>query len=74
MKVELTLEQINLIECYIMVTTNHRKKEREAWEELAKLTKDDGTPEIPVAKGNAQWYTELDPRLDEIMNVLRNAR
>lgn len=74
MKIELTSEQIGLLQFYIILTKSYRKEAREDWEELAKLTKDDGTPEIPSAKDNAQWFAELGPRLDEIMTALGRAR
>lgn len=74
MKVELTKEQVNTLICYILMTTQHREKEREAWEELSKEMNEDGTPIFKNAKSNAEYYADLEFKLEEIRNVLDNAR
>lgn len=74
MNVELTREQINTLVCYILATTQHRKGERETWEELAKEMNEDGTPKFKNAESNARYYTKLEEELIEIRNVLDNAR
>ena len=74
MKVELTKEQVNTLVCYILMTTQHRKGEREAWEELSKEMNEDGTPKFKNAKSNAEYYADLEFKLEEIRNVLGDAR
>lgn len=74
MKVELTNEQVNTLVCYILMTTQHREKEREAWEELSKEMNKDGTPKFKNAKSNAEYYADLEFKLEEIRNVLDDAR
>lgn len=74
MKVELTKEQVNTLVCYILMTTQHRTGEREAWEKLAKEMNEDGTPKFKNAKSNAEYYTDLEFKLEEIRNVLDDAR
>lgn len=74
MKVELTQEQVNTLVCYILMTTQHREKEKEAWEELAKEMNEDGTPKFKNAKSNAEYYTKLEEKLTEIKIILDNAR
>lgn len=74
MKVELTKEQVNTLTCYILMTTQHRKGEREAWEELSKEMNEDGTPKFKNAKSNAEYYADLEFKLEEIRNVLDDAR
>ena len=74
MKVELTKEQVNTLVCYILMTTQHRKGEREAWEELSKEMNEDGTPKFKNAKSNAEYYADLEFKLEEIRNVLDDAR
>lgn len=74
MKVELTKEQVNTLVCYILMTTQHREKEREAWEELSKEMNEDGTPKFKNAKSNAEYYADLEFKLEEIRNVLNDAR
>ena len=64
--VTLTNEQWSLLTCYILMTTQHRKKEREAWERLAKETEEDGTPTFKNAASNAEFYEELETKLEEI--------
>lgn len=74
MKVELTNEQVNTLVCYILMTTQHREKEREAWKELSKEMNEDGTPKFKNAKSNAEYYADLEFKLEEIRNVLNDAR
>lgn len=74
MKVELTQEQVNTLVCYILTTTRHREKEREAWEELAKEMNEDGTPKFKHAESNAEYYAKLEEKLTEIKIILDNAR
>lgn len=74
MKVELTQEQVNTLVCYILMTTQHREKEREAWEELAKEMNEDGIPKFKNAKSNAEYYAKLEEKLTEIKIILDNAR
>lgn len=68
--VELTQDQINTLVVYILTTTQHRKGEREAWQELAQETNEDGTAKFPNAAGNAEYYENLEIRLEEIKNIL----
>lgn len=74
MNVELTREQRNTLACYILMTTQYRKGEREAWEKLAKEMNEDGTPTFKNAESNAEYYTDLELRLEEIKNILDNTR
>ncbi len=71
--VELTSDQLNTLVCYILMTTQHRKGEREAWQSLAKEKNEDGTPVFKNAQSNAEYYEELETNLDEIKEILDNA-
>ena len=73
MNVELTKEQANTLVCYILMTTQHRTGEREAWEKLAKEMNEDGIPKFKYAESNAKYYAKLEEELTEIRNVLDNA-
>lgn len=72
-EVKLTNEQISTLVVYILSTTQHRKGEKEAWEELAKEMNEDGTPVFKNAKSNAEYYVELEEKLREIREILDNA-
>ena len=74
MNVELTKEQANTLVCYILMTTQHRTREREAWEKLAKEMNEDGTPKFKHAESNAKYYAKLEEELTEIKEILDNAR
>lgn len=63
--ITLTYEQINLLVCYILITTNYRKGEAEAWERLAQEQ-----PNNKTFRSNAEWYKDLSRRLEEIKDVL----
>ena len=68
--VTLTNEQWNKLTCYILMTTQYRKREREAWEALSKELDDDGTPRFKHAASNAQYYAELDADLEKIKEII----
>ena len=70
--VTLTNEQWIKLTCYILMTTQHRKGEREAWEKLAKETNDDGTPLFKNAASNAEFYRELEVELEAIRKAIDN--
>lgn len=64
--VTLTNDQWSTLTCYLLMTTQHRKGEREAWEKLATETNADGSPKFKNAASNAQYYAELEQALEEI--------
>lgn len=68
--VTLTNDQWNTLTCYLLMTTQHRKAEREAWESLAKETKEDGTPAFKNAASNARYYAELETKLEVIRKAI----
>lgn len=71
--ITLTHEQANLLECYILMTTNYRKDEAEAWAELAKEKNEDGTPRFKNADSNSKYWHDLSNNLEEIRNIIENA-
>ena len=71
--VELTKDQLNTLVCYILMTTQHRKGEREAWEKLAQEKNEDGSPTFKNAQSNAEYYAELETKLTTIKEILDNA-
>lgn len=68
--VTLTNDQWQTLTCYILMTTQHRKGEREAWESLAREVNDDGSPRFKNAAANAEYYAELEEQLQEIKNII----
>lgn len=58
--VTLTNVQWNKLYIYLLTTTNYRKEQISAWEELACKTDPDGSPEYPNAAGNAEYLRELN--------------
>jgi hypothetical protein len=64
--VTLTNDQWSILTCYILMTTQHRKCEREAWEKLSEEKREDGTPRFPNAADNARYYGELEDKLTAI--------
>lgn len=71
--VELTNSQWNTLVCYILMTTQHRKGEREAWEELAKETDENGQPKFKNAASNARYYEDLEKTLKDVINAIDQA-
>lgn len=71
--VTFTHEQANLLACYILMTTNYRAGEAEAWDKLAEETNEDGTPVFKHAKSNAYFWREMSADLEEIRLLIDNA-
>lgn len=69
-KIEMTRDQLNTLVFYILTTTKYRKSEAEAWSELANETDENGQPKYPNAKSNAQYYQDLECKLEEITKIL----
>lgn len=64
--VTLTDELCNMLQCYILMTTNHRKDEVEAWEKLAQETDENGAPKFKNAASNAQFWRDMEIQLQQI--------
>jgi hypothetical protein len=71
--IELTNEQWNTLTCYILMTTTHRKEEREAWQKLAAETDENGKPKFKNAASNARYYENLEKTLEDIRNAIDKA-
>ena len=69
--VTLTNVQWNKLYIYLLTTTNYRKEQISAWEELVPKTNPDGSPEYPNAEGNAEYLRELERDLSEIIQKIR---
>jgi hypothetical protein len=64
--VTLTNELCNMLQCYILMTTNHRKGEIKAWEELAQEKDENGAPKFKNAASNAQFWRDMEIQLQQI--------
>ena len=71
--VELTNEQWNTLTCYILMTTQHRKGEKEAWQKLAEEINENGQPKFNNAASNARYYEDLEKTLKDIINAIDQA-
>lgn len=70
--VELTNSQWNTLVCYILMTTQHRKGEREAWQQLATEKDENGQPKFKNAQSNAEYYESLEQTLADIQAAIDN--
>ena len=68
--VTLTHVQWNKLYIYLLTTTNYRKEQINAWEELACKTNPDGSPEYPNAAPNAEYCRQLEHDLSEIIQKI----
>lgn len=71
---ELTEEQANALDLYLLMTTNYRKGEREAWESLAKERNEDETLKFPNAPSNADFWKEQNETIENILIILQGAK
>lgn len=68
--VTLTNDQWNLLTTFILMSTNYRKGEIEAWEQLSTETNDDGTAKFKHAADNAKFMKEMDVELEKIRKII----
>lgn len=68
--VTLTNDEWNTLTCYLLQTTGHRTNERDAWLDLAKEKKPDGTPKFPNAPKNAAYWQEVIATTERIIKKL----
>ena len=66
--ITLTNGQWSSLNIYILMTTQHRKNEREAWEKLAKDLAGEKVAE--TAASNAQFYADLEGELEAIRKAI----
>lgn len=66
----LTNELCSTLQCYILMTTKHREGELKAWEELAYETDENGAPKFKNAASNAKFWRDMEPQLQQILEVL----
>lgn len=60
----------NDLQIYILMTTKHREGELKALEELAQETDENGAPKFKNAASNAQFWREMEPQLQQILEAL----
>lgn len=71
---ELTEEQADTLDLYLLMTTNYRKGEREAWESLAKERNEDETLKFPNAPSNADFWKKQNETIENILKILQGAK
>lgn len=68
--ITLTTEDANMLVCYLLMTTNHRREEAEAWAKLAEERNEDGTPIFPNAQSNAAYVERMCARIEDIKRII----
>lgn len=70
--VTLTNDEWSRLTSYILMSTNYRKGELEAWENLVTETDANGAPKFPTAPKNAQFWRETIELLDHVREIIDN--
>ncbi len=68
--ITLTAEDANLLVCYILMTTQYRRGEVDAWAKLAEEKNEDGTPVFKNAQSNSEWWEKACARLESIKKII----
>ncbi len=71
--INLTNDQANLLNCYIIMTTHDREEHAKNWRQLAEEKNPDGSPIFKNAEGNARYWEDLERRLSEIRKAIDEA-
>lgn len=64
--VTLTREEWCKLTTYILMTTQYRKGELEAWERLSQEKEEDGTPTFKNAESNAEFWRGMIEMIEAI--------
>ena len=72
--IELTEQQVKTLDIYLHMTTNHRKRELESCESMAKELDDNGNVKFPKMADNAKFWKETIEEIKEIQKVIEKAR
>lgn len=64
--VTLTNKQWTRLTTFLLMSTEYRKGEACAWEDLAGAKNIDGSPALKIAESNARFWEETNVMLDEI--------
>lgn len=72
--VTMTNEEWLKLTTYLLMSTNHRKGEAEAWERLATETNEDGSPKFKNAASNAEFWREMMVSIDNIRKTIDGER
>lgn len=68
--VVLTEKLWSALTSYLLMSTNYREREWDAWNDLAKETNKDGTPTYKNAQSNADFWKELIEELGVIQKAI----
>lgn len=71
---ELTEEQADALDLYLLMTTNYRKGEHEAWESLTKERNEHGTLKFPNAPSNADFWKKQNETIENILKILQGTK
>lgn len=70
--VTLTNEQWNLLTTYLLMSTNYRKGEAKAWDNISEKKDKNGNIKFPNAKSNKEFWEEMNTELEIIRSTIDN--
>ena len=68
--VEMTNEQWSRLTTYLIMTTQYREKEYQAWKELAEEKDENGNKMFQNAESNAEYWKELIEDIEVITKII----
>lgn len=68
--VEMTNEQWSRLTTYLIMTTQYREKEYNAWKELAEEKDENGNKMFQNAESNAEYWKELIEDIEVITKII----
>lgn len=68
--VTMTNEEWNLLSAYLIMSTNHRKGEAEAWAELATEKDENGQPTFKNAASNAEFWQKIITEMEKAIKTI----
>lgn len=71
--VTLTNEEWNSLVCFVLMTTQYRKGEAEAWERAAQEKDENGQIKYKNAQSNAEYWRNQNEVLEEILKKIDKA-
>jgi hypothetical protein len=72
-KVIATSDEWNKLVCYLLMSTQHRNGELEAWKSLAEEKDENGNQKFPNAPSNVKYWEDLNDFLEDFRKKVDNA-
>ena len=69
--IEMTRDEAQDLEVFLLMTTQYRLGEAQAWSKLAVEKEPDGTPTFQSAESNARFWTNMEATMKSVQDHIK---